>query len=100
MLRWRPNAIAHRNASHAIDPREFAKRYRLSFAEIQTLIDVGIGILNRYGSLFHATTYASSMVGRDEYLFVLNSVRAHLKAWKAQCEEEYQRVLPDANRDG
>ena len=99
LVRWRHNAIAHRTASHAIDPHEFAKRYPLSFADMQILIDQGIGILNRYGSLFHANTHASSMVGRDDYLSVLNSVRAHLKAWKAQCEEEYQRTLPDVNKD-
>ncbi len=67
LVRWRHNAIAHRNARHAIDPQEFAKRSPVSFADMQTLIDEGIGILNRYGSLFHANTHASSMVGHDDY---------------------------------
>jgi hypothetical protein len=41
----------------------------------------------RYSLLFDASAHATMMVGRDDYLSVLQAIREHVKAYERRLEE-------------
>jgi len=45
-------------------------------------------LLDRYSELFQAVTYAPSMVGADDYQYVLRSIRDSMTESKRKVDEE------------
>jgi hypothetical protein len=75
---WRNNYFAHRSRTSALNPKSFAEKNPILFSEIESLIDNGLRIVNRYSDLFSATHHTSLDPG--DYKFVLNAVRRDLEA--------------------
>lgn len=92
LVMWRHNYIAHRNSHFTLNPKKFDAQYPLLFAEIDVLITRALAIGNRYSLLFDATAHATLMVGRDDYLKVLNAVREHVEASESRLDEEWKRL--------
>lgn len=80
LVMWRHKYIAHRDSHFALNPKKFDAQYPLLFTEIDVLINRALEIGNRYSLLFDATAHATLMVGRDDYLNVLNAVREHVES--------------------
>jgi hypothetical protein len=92
LVMWRHNYIAHRNSHFALNPRKFDAKYPLLFTEIDTLLNRGLEIGNRYSLLFDASAHATLMVGRDDYLNLLIAVREHVEAYERRLEQEWKRL--------
>lgn len=92
LVMWRHNFIAHRNSHFTLNPKKFDAKYPLLFAEIDVLITRALEIGNRYSLLFDATTHATLMVGRDDYLNILKAVREHVEAYERRLDEEWKRL--------
>ena len=80
----RNNRIAHRNAKNVVTGHSIDATHPLGYDEIETLIDRAVKILNRYSGMFDANTYSTSMIGEDDYEYVIRSVKAEISAAKAR----------------
>ncbi len=87
---WRNNFYAHRSVAHVLDAGTFAN-YPVPIADVEALLENGLAILNRYSNMFSATLFSTMIVGRDDYLHLLKSVRESLDAEEARIEEEIKR---------
>jgi predicted neutral ceramidase superfamily lipid hydrolase len=59
--------------------------------DVERLLVEGIKVLNRYSTLFHATTHSTDIVGRDDFRSVLEAVRDHLQMIERRVEEDIRR---------
>lgn len=87
LLRWRNNVGAHRSPLETISPNSAAGP-PLEFDVIKALLERAHELLDRYSGLFQAVTYATSMVGADDYKYVLKSIRASMTESKRKVDEE------------
>lgn len=85
LIKWRNKIFAHRDARNVIIKKNLAVSYPLSINDISELLERGIMILNRYSSLFRASSSSTQIVGHDDYKYVLNCIRLEIK----QHEEEF-----------
>ena len=92
LVQWRHNYIAHRNRDCALNPQKLSTEHPLLFVEIDELLERALKIGNRYSLLFDASVHATTMIGKDDYLHVLRSVREHAKAQKRALDEEWKRL--------
>ena len=96
LLAWRNNIGAHRNPRETITPNSVIVD-PLEFVEIGELLERAIHILNKYSLLFGALAYSTSMVGADDYKYVLNCIRKDLAARNREFTEEmakYEKSSP------
>jgi hypothetical protein len=84
--------IAEGNSHFTLNPKKFDAQYPLLFTEIGVLLDRALEIGNRYSLLFDASAHATMMVGRDDYLNVLQAIREHVQAYERRLEEEWKRL--------
>jgi hypothetical protein len=91
LIVWRNNFFAHRSAGNAIIRSNLAEDYPLTVENVGELLTEGMRLLNRYSSLFRASTYSTNIVGRDDFQFVLKSIRENLGLIEQRIEEERRR---------
>ena len=84
----RNNLFAHRNAKNEVEGYRIASDYPLPLEEIEQLASTGMNILNRYVTLFRASSYSTKIIGDDDYQSVLKSIRVHLGHMNKELEEE------------
>jgi hypothetical protein len=85
---WRNNIYAHRQPKNVIKKELIDKKYPLTYKDIEELLAKGITILNRYSSTFCASTYSTTLVGHDDYRFILDSIKEKLSRIDKEIEEE------------
>ena len=87
----RNNVVAHTSTSKIIKSKNDLNP--LTWEEIEELIEQGMCIVNSYSSLFEASTYASTLIGEDDYKTVLRHIRCGIKATKFlhEIEEEWYK---------
>lgn len=84
----RNKLFAHRDFENEVEGRFIFADYPLSEDEIEHLASTGMDILNRYVSLFRASSYSTKIVGEDDYQFILKSIRVHLEELDRELVEE------------
>jgi len=89
---WRNKVYSHLSLDVVLNPKEFHSASPLSFADIRTLLENGITILNRYSGLFEASSYSTMMVGGEDYLWVLKTAKEALQAYQARIEAEFKAI--------
>ena len=82
LMMWRHLFVAHRDTGKLLKGVVLGEQYPLSFADVQGLLDDGLHIVNRYSSLFIATTHVQNILGHDDYLNVLNAVQEQVDKWE------------------
>jgi hypothetical protein len=70
---------AHRASRDVVAATDFATEYPLTKGDVTELLTTALEIVNRYSNLFHAQSYSSQMVGRDDYRTVIDAVHWDLK---------------------
>jgi len=88
LVSLRGNIFAHRNAANVIDSLGLEVRFGFSMQELDELSDRAVAILNRYGQILRRNTWSTKMVGHDDYLGVLKSVRAAVLAYEQSIEQQ------------
>lgn len=91
LIVWRNKIFAHRDARNVIIKKSLAVSYPLSTSDISELLERGMTILNRYSSLFRASSSSTQIVGHDDYKFVLNCIRSEIKRQEDEFAAEVER---------
>ena len=94
---WRNNLFAHKSAANAVNNRDLSTDYPLDDKGIDELISSAMAILNRYSSLFEASTYTTKIVGADDFRYVLKTIQARLDEHEKEIEREVQRYEQTAS---
>jgi HEPN superfamily AbiU2-like protein len=87
LLAWRNNIGAHRNPRETLSPNSVVVA-PLEYPEIEELLGRSKSILNQYSLLFRALEYSVSMVGADDYKYVLGCIRKDIAAGDREFEKE------------
>jgi len=74
LIIWRNNIIAHRTANNIVEDIDITKNYVITREEVRLLLNRATSILNAYSSLFCASTYLTTIVGYDDYKYILKAV--------------------------
>ena len=88
LMIWRHTVVAHRAPGPLLRDVALGERYPLTFSDVGLLLDNGLGIVNRYSILFIAQSNLKTMVGHDDFLKLLEAVRADLTARETNLEAE------------
>lgn len=89
---WRNNIFAHRSAVNVVNQKNIADDYPLSKKDVAELLNGAISILNRYSSLFRASSYSPQIVGHDDYLYVLKTIENRIRQHKEEIASEIARL--------
>jgi hypothetical protein len=92
---WRNNLLAHRSAGNVVEDHQIAVDYPLTVEDVERLVTAAFDILNRYSYLFHATIHCKRIVGHDDYMFVLTSIRAKLDQSNREIKEQIEKWGPE-----
>jgi hypothetical protein len=96
LIKWRHNYIAHRSSTSVLVPQKLAGQHPFLYTEIDALLSRALQIGNRYSMLFDASVQSTMMIGKDDYLTVLEAIRDQHKARKRELEEKW-RLIEAAN---
>jgi len=79
---WRNNIISHKRASNVVNEKDITKDYPLTIDEVSELVTRATDISNSYSGLFQASTTSTQIVGHDDYLYVLKSIKERIHKQK------------------
>lgn len=85
LVDFRNGHLGHRDARAVLGQREF---HGLDASGISELLERAREIVNRYNQLYRATMSSVQMVGEDDYLSVLKSIRQTIEAHEAAITKE------------
>lgn len=88
---WRNNIIAHRTALNVVEQKNIIHDYPITRDEISNLLTRATTILNRYSGLFRASTYSTHIVGADDYLYILKTIKEKIDKHKRNIASEVAR---------
>lgn len=89
---WRHQAVAHRSREHALNPAAAIARSPISIKDMQKLTDRAAKMVNYYSQLFDANSYMARIVGHDDYIHVLESVRERMRRRQQEIAEELRQA--------
>lgn len=92
LIAWRNNFYSHFSSDRVLNAGEFERNNPLSMMEIETLSSNGLEIINRYSELFAATVHSSNIVGRKDYLWLLEAAREAVQSHEARVEAEFKHL--------
>lgn len=96
---WRHNLIAHKGAKISLGKNEILANHPLSLGEIESLLDECFIVLNRYSSLYRASTYSRKVIGHDDYKSLLKFVEMGLQKWDEDIHKEIQARKRNVEQD-
>jgi hypothetical protein len=74
----RHNHVAHIGVTNILTVRDLYDAHPLTFGDVEALLTRAKTILNRYSSLWTASTYAAQIIGHDGYQFIFKCVEKKL----------------------
>lgn len=75
LMKWRHNAVVHRNSNVAIGKSELLDNEQLRCSQIDEPLAGALNIYNRCSSYFRASTASPNFVGEDDYESVIEYIR-------------------------
>jgi hypothetical protein len=84
LIAIRHNYYSHRNASDVVADHAVAEKYPHMRDEVGDLLKIGLAIVNLYSMLFDANTWASGIIGQDDYHYVLRAARERLDRYRSE----------------
>lgn len=92
---WRNTLFAHKSAKNVVESFDISAEYPLTEEEVSSLLSDGIVILNRYSSMFGATTHSTQMVGHDDFMYVLECLQKDLQTRRRAFEDQSKASDPN-----
>lgn len=89
---WRHNVYSHLSLDAVLNPSKLHTASPLLFTEIETLLDNGLTILDRYSGLFAANYHSTMMIGEDDYLWVLKTAKKAMDAYQRRIKAEFKQL--------
>ena len=94
---WRNNIISHKRASNVVNEKDITKDYPLTRTEVSELVTRATDISNSYSGLFQASTTSTQIVGHDDYLYVLKSIKERICKQKEEIASAIARSRQSHN---
>ncbi|MFC2072154.1 hypothetical protein ACFLUU_05525 [Chloroflexota bacterium] len=79
---WRNSILAHKTATVVVKQIDITKNYPISRDDISLLLSRATAILNGYSGLFRASTYLTQIIGHDDYLYILETIKEIIRKYK------------------
>ena len=92
LIIWRNNIIAHKASKNVLKKNHILEKHPLSMDEIQSLLDEGFNILNRYLYLYKASSWSRQIIGHDDYKSLFTFMNLGLEKWDMDRKEELERL--------
>ena len=92
LLLWRHNIVAHLGAKVSLGKNAILKDNPLWNDTIEKLLDESFIILNRYSSLFDATTYSRQVVGHDDYKSLFKFINLGFEKWNEDINKPLEKI--------
>jgi hypothetical protein len=99
LMLWRHKFLAHRDAGKILRGWTLAEDAPLTTEDVNSLVENGFAILNRYGLAFFNTASARHVHGHDDYTGVLRTLEAGATAQLRRVEEEGARVVATSSSE-
>ena len=93
----RGHHIAHRNAQLIANQKGLAERFELTEKGVEELLVNAMRVLNRYNTLFRASSYSTQMIGHDDYRYVLKTIAEHVERQRAEMQRTIEKLKQDSN---
>ncbi len=93
LVAYRGNILAHRNAKNVISKGDLEQRFGMSHLDVQELLERAHALLNTYGQNHFGTTWSPQIVGHDDFVTVLKSVRTSIVADEQGISDEMEALL-------
>jgi hypothetical protein len=87
---WRDKWFVHRDSTIVIRKIDVEQIKLPTYDDYDSLLDNGMTIVNRYSSLFHRHTHGRTLIGNDDYTYVLKSIRNNLEANREKLKAEFR----------
>ena len=72
----RGNFLAHRNAKNTATGTNVSETHPLTWEDFELLLNRAIEILNKYSSLFEASTYSTRPIGANDFRYIFECVNS------------------------
>ena len=83
----RGSTLAHLNAKNIVKKNNINDKNPLPFADLGILLARAKEILNRYSSLFSASTYSTQIIGHDDFKYIFECVENTVLELQKKREE-------------
>lgn len=88
----RNKIVVHRDSQNVVDQLGLEATLGITYEECGVLIDRAERVLNRYGTLLRGEFHLTRMRGHDDYMLVLNAIRADLDRREEAVRFELRRL--------
>ncbi len=89
LMLWRGNVHAHKGAKVTLGKAKRVESNQIVVVEIELLLDRCFEMLNRYMSLYKATSWSRQAIGHDDYLSLLKLLRQGIEKREADIQRDY-----------
>jgi hypothetical protein len=91
--------LAHKDPKVLLPSRGPKMVADLSWNDIEHLLSLADSLLNKYSLLFAASVYSTTMIGQDDYKYVLETIKERIESHKAAVEAEMKKYLGKSRED-
>jgi hypothetical protein len=99
LTKYRGNVVAHLGAYYVLNYRNTRASFKLTYGDVEELIESGLIIVNRYGKLYKGHTWSANMVGADDYRFVFEELKHAIERKRAERDAEIQKHIKQRKSD-
>ena len=85
LVRYRSTRAAHRSKTLALKAQRPSPS-DLTDSVVEVLLNRAMEVFNRYSYMFSATTYSTSIIGKDDYKFIFSAVETAVKRGRFHIE--------------
>ena len=89
---WRGNFHAHLGAKVALGKAPFMKARVIEQAEMDNLLEECFRILNRYTSLYNASSWSRQIVGHDDFHSLLKFIRRGIASYDTEIQAQLKSL--------
>jgi hypothetical protein len=85
--------LAHIDPSFLLPSRGVQSLPDLTWDDIEHLLDLASRLLNKYSSLFSANLYSGTIIGHDDYKYIIETIKMRITSYKAAIDAETKKYL-------
>ncbi len=89
----RNKSLAHIDPSFLLPSRGVQSLPDLTWDDLKHLLDLASRLLNKYSSLFSANLYSGTIIGHDDYKYIIETINMRIMSYKAVIDAETKKYL-------
>ncbi len=98
-IRIRNKYLSHQDPKVLLPSCGPEKIEDLSWDDVEHLLDLASGLLNKYSNLFAASLYSTSMAGQDDYKYVIETIKRRIESHEAAVAADMKKYLVESGED-